>query len=82
MTRHVSPTVLRQNEPKRLSIRACQCGADETRLKIGQDVIGSGIGAGRDVVRAMIVAAVDQYPPNVGFAHLAKGDLLGPLQAP
>jgi hypothetical protein len=30
----------------------------------------------------MIVAAVDQYPPNAGFAHPAKGDFLGPLHAP
>jgi hypothetical protein len=29
----------------------------------------------------MVVAAIDQDTPNVGFAHLAKGDLLRPLHA-
>ena len=54
--------------------------ADETRLKVGEpNVIGPGIGAGRDVMRAAIVAAIDQDTPNAGFAHLAKGDFLGPL---
>ena len=56
--------------------------ADETRLKVGQpDVIRPGIGAGRDVMRAVIVAAIDQDAANAGFAHFAKGDFLGPLHA-
>ena len=51
--------------------------ADETRLKVGQpDVIRPGIGAGRDVMRAVIVAAIVSTPrtpdsrisPNVIFS--------------
>ena len=57
-------------------------GAGETRLKIGQpNVIRPGIGAGRDVMRTVIVAAIDQDAANAGFAHLAEGDPLGPLHA-
>ena len=57
-------------------------GADETRLKVGlPNVIRPGIGAGRDVMRTVIVAAIDQDAANAGFAHLAEGDPLGPLHA-
>jgi hypothetical protein len=58
-------------------------GADETRLKIGQpNVIWPGIGAGRDVVRAVIVAALDQDATHAGFAHFAERYFLRPLHAP
>jgi hypothetical protein len=30
----------------------------------------------------MVIAAIDQDAANAGFAHLAKGDLLGPGHAP
>ena len=58
-------------------------GAGETRLKIGQpNVIRPRIGAGRDVVRAVIIAAIDQDTTNAGIAHFAKRDFLGPIHAP
>ena len=43
---------------------AASC-ADKTGLKIGQpNVIWPGIGAGRDVMRAVTVAAIDQDTAN------------------
>ena len=40
-------------------------GTDETRFKVGEpNVIRPAIGAGRDVMRAAIVAAIDQDTAN------------------
>jgi hypothetical protein len=58
-------------------------GSDETRLKIGQpDFIRPMVGAHLNVMRAVIVRAIHQDAANTGFARLAKGDFLRPLQAP
>ena len=47
-------------------------GTDETRLKVVEpNVIRPGIGAGRDVMRAVIVAAINAA--NAGFAHFTGG---------
>jgi hypothetical protein len=34
------------------------------------------IGADRERVTALVIAAIDQDAANAGFAHLAEGDLL------
>jgi len=57
--------------------------AGELGLQIGQaDVVGPSVAADRNPVRAVIIRAIDQEPANAGFAHFAKGDLLGPGHAP
>ena len=54
--------------------------ANEPIFDVGEpDIVGPLIGAGRDVMRAVIVAAIDQDAANTGFAHLAKRDLLRTL---
>ena len=56
---------------------------DEAIFDVGQpDIVRPLIGADRDVVAALVIAAIDQDAANAGFAHLAKGDLLGSGHAP
>ena len=56
--------------------------ADEPFFDVGEpDIVRPRIGADRDVVAALVIAAIDQDAANAGFAHLAEGDPLGPLHA-
>ena len=51
--------------------------ADKTRLDVGKpDMIRPAIGAGGDVVAAVVVAAVDQHRVDTGCAQFAERDLL------
>ena len=51
--------------------------ADEPVFDVGEpDIVRPLIGADRDVVAALVIAAIDQNAANAGFAHLAEGDFL------
>jgi hypothetical protein len=41
-----------------------------------RNVIGPAVGIGLDVVRATVIAAIDQDVTDAAGAHLAEGDLL------
>ena len=59
------------------------CGADETIFDVGEpDIVRPLVGADRVGMAAAIIGAIDQDTANAGFAHLAKGDLLGLLFGP
>ena len=57
--------------------RLPQCLAGKAKLNIGQlDIIGPGIAADRDRMRALIVGAIDEQLAHAHLAHLSEGDLL------